>query len=620
LCSHFLYLARRARDAGWVVTIAAHFEKDRERLLQEGFRLLPLEARRSGSRPTGLASAIWTLSRFLAANPGTVLHGFGLFGIVVGSLAGRFSGQRRAVYTITGRGYAAIDDGFTARTVRAMTRVLCRHVADGKTTRWLAENAHDLDACGLDKAIADGRTTLVGGAGVAPDALPLLAMPTSGGLRCAVVARCIWSKGIDTAVEAVALARAAGVDVELTLAGEPDHANPRSFSDADLRSLAEQPGIRWVGHVHDIAGLWRGHHVAVLASRGGEGVPKSLIEAAACGRALITTDVPGCRELAGAANGWIVPPNDPSALASALTEAAGATDLEQRGLQARRAVLTGYTEDANWRHTSAAYENLVGAAKRDPIPAERSCVYPEAVAQAMTSQQGVGIISNELATRGSALISNRGREGERHEVSGMKPSLRLKRAFDFIGAAGGLLVLWPLLLVLLIFIRLTDSGPALFSQTRVGRHGRPFTLYKFRTMRDGTAWVPTHLVDPAALTPTGRILRRFKLDELPQLVNVLRGEMSLVGPRPCLYDQVELIEARVRHGVFSVLPGITGEAQVHGITMSEVERLVEVDAKYVLNRTFWGDLKIIWKTFFGSRNQTDAAMDSSVSRKGFLDS
>jgi len=132
---------------------------------------------------------------------------------------------------------------------------------------------------------------------------------------------------------------------------------------------------------------------------------------------------------------------------------------------------------------------------------------------------------------------------------------------------------------MLAILGLFDTGSPFFRQVRVGRHQKPFTLVKFRTMHPDTASVATHLADASAVTMLGRFLRRSKLDELPQLWNVLRGEMSLVGPRPCLFNQSELIEERASRGVFDARPGITGLAQISGIDMSTPRLLAETDAR-----------------------------------------
>jgi lipopolysaccharide/colanic/teichoic acid biosynthesis glycosyltransferase len=150
------------------------------------------------------------------------------------------------------------------------------------------------------------------------------------------------------------------------------------------------------------------------------------------------------------------------------------------------------------------------------------------------------------------------------------------RFFDVAFSLAGLALSAPVLVVLWL-ISLFDTGSPLFRQERVGRHRQPFVLVKFRTMRPDTASVATHLASADAVTPYGRFLRRTKLDELPQLWNVLKGDMSLVGPRPCLFNQVELIEERDRRGVFEARPGITGLAQVMGIDMSTPALLAETD-------------------------------------------
>jgi lipopolysaccharide/colanic/teichoic acid biosynthesis glycosyltransferase len=152
------------------------------------------------------------------------------------------------------------------------------------------------------------------------------------------------------------------------------------------------------------------------------------------------------------------------------------------------------------------------------------------------------------------------------------------RLFDFLLSFFGLIIGAPVLFVIFM-IGVFDSGSPIFRQERVGRDQKPFTLVKFRTMRPNTASVATHLADASAVTKLGHFLRRTKLDELPQLWNVLKGEMSLVGPRPCLFSQHELIVERNSRGVFSARPGITGLAQINGIDMSTPKLLAEVDAR-----------------------------------------
>jgi O-antigen biosynthesis protein WbqP len=171
-----------------------------------------------------------------------------------------------------------------------------------------------------------------------------------------------------------------------------------------------------------------------------------------------------------------------------------------------------------------------------------------------------------------------------------------KRVFDIIASAGGLIVFSPLFLILVILIRRDSPGSALFLQKRVGRHERIFTCIKFRTMAAGTPNVGSHNAQQSWITPLGKKIRSIKLDELPQLINVLKGDMSLVGPRPCLPTQSEVIEARRAKNVFAVKPGVTGLAQIRGIDMSTPAHLADVDADYIAKPSFFRDMAILIAT------------------------
>lgn len=172
------------------------------------------------------------------------------------------------------------------------------------------------------------------------------------------------------------------------------------------------------------------------------------------------------------------------------------------------------------------------------------------------------------------------------------------RILDFLFALCGLICASPVLLVLFI-IGLFDTGSPIFRQVRVGRHQKPFVLVKFRTMKPDTASVASHLASASAITPFGSFLRRSKLDELPQLWNVLKGEMSLVGPRPCLFNQEELIQERASRNVFVVRPGITGLAQVNTIDMSTPVLLAQTDAKMIESLTLKDYFTYILQTITG---------------------
>jgi O-antigen biosynthesis protein WbqP len=180
--------------------------------------------------------------------------------------------------------------------------------------------------------------------------------------------------------------------------------------------------------------------------------------------------------------------------------------------------------------------------------------------------------------------------------------MRAKRALDLAVAVPMLVLAAPVLLVAMLAIRATSAGPAIFSQVRVGRGGALFACRKLRTMYRATPSLPTHEAPAGSVTAVGKVLRATKIDELPQLWNVLRGEMSLVGPRPCLPTQAELIERRKELGVLTALPGITGLAQIRGIDMSDPELCAETDAAYVKVASTGLDLKILLGTFFRAQS------------------
>lgn len=175
----------------------------------------------------------------------------------------------------------------------------------------------------------------------------------------------------------------------------------------------------------------------------------------------------------------------------------------------------------------------------------------------------------------------------------------MKRLFDLSVAAVALLLLAIPILLVALLVKLTSSGPALYWSDRVGRRNVIFKMPKFRSMRVGTPAVATHLLaDPDAhLTPIGSFLRKSSLDELPQLWSILIGDMSIVGPRPALFNQHDLIALRTEKGVDGLVPGLTGWAQVNGRDELPIPRKVELDEYYLQHRSLALDLRIIWMTF-----------------------
>ena len=174
----------------------------------------------------------------------------------------------------------------------------------------------------------------------------------------------------------------------------------------------------------------------------------------------------------------------------------------------------------------------------------------------------------------------------------------MKRIFDFTMAFETLIFLSVPILVIGLMVKLTSKGPALYWSDRVGINNSIFRMPKFRTMRVDTPAVATHLMNnpDAFLTPIGSFLRKFSLDELPQLYSILKGDISFVGPRPALFNQDDLVELRTGKGIHKLIPGITGWAQVNGRDELPIPVKVEFDEYYLKNRSFLFDLKILWMT------------------------
>ncbi len=194
----------------------------------------------------------------------------------------------------------------------------------------------------------------------------------------------------------------------------------------------------------------------------------------------------------------------------------------------------------------------------------------------------------------------------------------LKRVFDIVLSGVAILVFSPILAIIAIAIKLDSKGPVLFKQKRVGRHKQYFMIYKFRSMYvDAPSDMPTHLLqDPTAMiTKVGGFLRKTSLDELPQLFNIFKGEMSVVGPRPALWNQYDLIEERDKYGVNDIPPGLTGWAQINGRDELEIEDKARLDGYYVQNRSFGLDVKCFFGTFL-SVAKSEGVIEGGTGQKG----
>ncbi|CAM5762166.1 glycosyltransferase [Bosea minatitlanensis] len=358
--SHFLPMARAARELGLDVAVVARERHHRRVIEATGARLIALEAERRSLDPRALFRQVRALKRIVAAERPDILHCIALKPIALAGLAGKLAGVERRVYALTGLGFLGAKQGALAALARFAAVAWLRGAIDGPQVRFLFENPDDPVTLGLDPQDA-GKVAIVGGAGVDPLILMPAPMPPAPPLKVAIVARMLWSKGVDLAVEAVRLARAEGAKVELTIHGAPDPSNPKAIPEATLKDWAARPGIVWAGPTRDIEAVWKAHHLCVLPSRGGEGLPRTILEAASCGRPILTTDVPGCRSFVREGqDGMVVPAEDAAALARALLVFARAPGLAERmGANARARLLDGHTERDVMNAVKALYRGLL---------------------------------------------------------------------------------------------------------------------------------------------------------------------------------------------------------------------------------------------------------------------
>jgi glycosyltransferase involved in cell wall biosynthesis len=356
--SHFLPMARAARELGLEVVVVARVRDHRAAIEAVGARVIALDAERRSLNPLAAGYAAGRLAAVLRQEKPDLVHCIALRAILVGGTAAAMTGVRGRVFALTGLGFLGARQDWIGRGARAAVRALVRGL-ETTETRYLFENPDDPRLIGLDP---DGeRVVIVGGAGVDPDALTPAPLPPQPPLKVAVVARMLWSKGVDLAVEAARLAQARSVPVELSLYGAPDPSNPKAIPEPTLRAWSSDAGVAWRGPTRDVGAVWREHHVCCLPSRGGEGLPRTLLEGAACGRAIVTTDVPGCRALVrDGVEGFVVPPNDAAALADAFERLAADAALASRlGAAARARVLDRFTERAVMEAVKGLYAEML---------------------------------------------------------------------------------------------------------------------------------------------------------------------------------------------------------------------------------------------------------------------
>lgn len=509
-------------------------------LEEHGIRHVPLDGSTRSFDLRADLRAARSLWHILRQERPDVLHTHNPKPGVYGRVVGRLAGVPVVVNTVHGL-YATSGDAAPKRAVVYLLEAFASRFSDAE----LIQNRDDHELLCRWHVSAPDKTMLLGN-GVDIERFRPPSADERSDARAALgivddqvvvgfVGRLVAEKGLPELLE---VHRRLQGRFRLIVVGPHDPAKPDAVSEASV-AQARRDGVTFTGLRDDVEHLYRAFDVLCLPSHR-EGFPRTPMEAAASGVPAVVTDVRGCREaVADGVTGVLVPVRDVDALA-------------------------------------AAIERLLD-------PATRQKLASAARAHAVLAFDERGVVERVDAAYRAA-----------HQRR-VHRSDRVKRATDLVGATIGLIAAAPVLAIAAVVVRLALGSPVLFRQVRPGRDSKPFTIFKLRTMSDATGADGTTLPDEDRLGRVGRVLRATSIDEVPELWNVLRGDMSLVGPRPLLVEYLERYDGRQarRH---EVRPGLTGLAQVNGRNLQSWEERLDMDVDYVDRRSFRLDIGIMLTT------------------------
>lgn len=529
------------RTGAEVVACAPEEDTDtiaRLRTMNIRFERIPM-ARASTNPASDIKTLGALVSLFRRERPDIVLS-YTQKPIIYGGLAARIARVPRFYAMQSGLGFTFSEEN-TNGTLRRLVSILYRAGVKHADAVFVF-NADDEEEMRRHGIVTDQRVVRVPGSGVDTAGFPHAPLP-AGGPVFLVVARLMRDKGHYEFVDAARRLKARWPAARFQILG-PFDANPASIDANDLDAWKKEGVVEYLGETADVRPYLAASSVFVLPSYHREGLPRSILEAMSTGRAIVTTDMPGCREtVEPGVNGFIVAPKNAGALAEAMEQILKDPSLIQS----------------------------MGGASR---------------ARAL-SMFDVRIVN-------AILLKTMGLAGEGAPARARRPD-SLRRAIDIVTAGAGLIAAAPFIALLFAVVRASMGAPAFFVQERAGLNRRPFRMVKFRTMTDARDREGRLLSDDARVTAVGRFLRRSRLDELPELWNILCGHMGLVGPRPLLLTS-EPNQGPRGDERLSVRPGLTGWAQVNGNTLLSDGQKLALDLWYVRNRSLALDAKIILKT------------------------
>ncbi len=358
--SHRLPIARAALRSGYDVAVATRVVNFGQKIRDEGFRLIPLKLVRESYSPFNEFRALYQIRQIYQSENPDIAHHVGLKPILYGSIAALGQKNLRVVNAFAGLGYLGASSTFKARSLRSAIFLVFKYLLNRPNYHVLLQNQEDRHLMVQGLHIPEDKVTVIRGSGVdinrfvptgEPEGVPIVLLGS----------RMLWIKGIKEFVEAADLLRKRGVKARFVLAGDTDVSNPSCVPRWQLVEWQGAGAVEWWGHQEDMPKVFEQATLVVLPSHGGEGVPKALLEAAASGRAIVTTDVPGCRDVVRRGiNGLLTPPRNPLALADAIEDLLSEPSTRQKmGVQSRKIVESDFSQEAVISHTLEMYQRLL---------------------------------------------------------------------------------------------------------------------------------------------------------------------------------------------------------------------------------------------------------------------
>ncbi len=360
-CLHRLPVARAARDAGFRVLIATQVNEHGAVIEREGFTLIPMRWRRHSLNPLHALSEVRQIAIIYRKYSPDLVHHVALKPSLLGSFAANITRTSPVVNNLAGLGHAFSSKGPISALVRAGVIFGLKYLFRGVNRRVIVENADDAEylvsRIGLDR----GKVAVIRGIGVDVKRFSPSEEAFDGEMTVTMVSRMLWPKGVGELVEAACILRRRGQNTKVQLVGKPDTSSRVSVSEEQLLTWQSQGLVDWLGYREDVSEIWRRTHIAVLPSYYREGIPRSLLEAAACGCPIVTTEMPGCRDVVRhGINGLLVPPRDPVAIADALEQLIKDPEMRQlMGREGRKLVEEEFTEERVVKQTLDLYLELV---------------------------------------------------------------------------------------------------------------------------------------------------------------------------------------------------------------------------------------------------------------------